>query len=242
MPRRKKFYIALSFSAVIMLLVLIMSLPVFVVHTVNVTGLVRLNEQDVINASGLSGDVNFFLASSGRAKKLLARNPYIAAAEVVKVFPNKITVKVSERRLCGYVQDTGNFIYIDGEGRVLEVKENFTEKLPVIVGLNYISYSKGEILEVADKNTFANIMLFANLFETYELEQDIIRVDVKDEDDIRLYIYNIEVKLGSVSDANDKIRYLKAVLPLIPDVETKRGTLDLTSGYKNEAARFRLLT
>ncbi|KAI4453455.1 cytosol non-specific dipeptidase [Holotrichia oblita] len=180
--------------------------------------------------------------NSRKARKDLTKNPYIASVEIIKVFPNTVAIHINERKVYGYVQDTGNFIYIDNEGRVLDVKENFTQPLPVIVGLKYMSYSKGEILKVDNSSAFNTVVLLANLFSTYELEQDIIRVDIKKEDDIRLYIQNIEVKMGSASDANDKVRYLKAILELIPDEDKQRGgTLDLNTGYKGEVARFRWL-
>lgn len=243
MRKMKKFNIALFCAVGVAALAMVMSLPVFNIKDINVTGLGRLTKDEVLKSASLAANSNFFLFSSLKAKKELTKNPYIESVEIVKVFPNLVSLHVNERKVCGYVQDTGNFIYIDKDGRVLDVKESFTERLPVIVGLKYLSYSKGEILKVESTSAFNTVVLLANLFGAYELEQDIIRVDIKNEDDIRMFIYNIEVKMGNVSEANDKIRYLKAILEQLTDEEKQRGgTLDLNTSYKGEAARFKWLT
>jgi len=237
MRKRRVLVVICAFVALLCLLA--MTLPVFTVKPVTVTGVAALSNTDVIKAAGLDKKTNFFTVSVSGIKKNLLGNPYVDSAEVTKVFPNNVLIHIDERKVYGYVWDTGNFIYIDKDGRVLEVSDSFTERLPVIIGLKYKSYSKGEVLEVDAPSAFNTVVLLANLFKAYELEHNIITVDIKNEDDIRLYVSDIEVKMGSVSEVYDKIRYLKEILPLI---ENEKGTLDLNTSYKDEAARFRPLT
>jgi len=234
--------IALMGALAAVIVILVMLSPVFSLKTISVTGLNKLSEQEILSAAGLDGKANYFLARSGKAEKILSKNPYIASVNIEKIFPNTLTIDINERKVYGYVKDMENYVYIDNEGRVLDVRNDIADKLPVIVGLKYVSYSKGEILEVDKPQAFNTVVLLANLFSAYELEHDIIKADIKNEDDIRLYIYEIEVMMGDVAEIKDKIRYLKEILPLIPfDIKTVKGTLDLNSGFRGEAARFRRL-
>jgi len=236
--RKQRVLIIVCASAALLLL-LLPALPVFTVRSVTVTGITALSRDDIIKTAGLDKNPSFFFVSASRIEKKLQNNPYVASAYVVKVLPGAVSIHIDERKAYGYVQDTGNYIYIDKDGRVLEVSDGYTERLPVIVGLKYKSYAKGEILEVERPSAFNTVVLLANLFKAYGLEHEVIKVDVRNESDIRLYVSDIEVKMGSVSEANDKIRYLKEILPR---VEGKKGTLDLNTNHKDEAARFRPLT
>ena len=213
----------------------------FSVETVEIEGLSALKKKDVLAQAGLPpyGSNNFFLINSFFIRNKVLKMPYVAKCDVVKTFPGAITIKITERRVYGYIEDAGFYIYLDNEGRALDIKEYTEENLPVAVGLKYVSFKIGETLKAQDASVFNTLALLGSLFRSYGLNEYFIRANINDSSDIRLYLYNIEVAIGGVSEINDKIRLLKEVLANFQDLESSKGTLDLRTAYKNEAARFR---
>lgn len=70
---------------------------------------------------GLSKGDNLLLFSKGRAEKTLEKSPYIASAKLSAKLPHTMKITIKERKARGYVPYMGSYLYIDEEGRVLEV-------------------------------------------------------------------------------------------------------------------------
>ena len=47
-----------------------------------------------------------------------------------------MVITIDENRIYGYINYLGDYLYIDREGRVIDVKGETEESLPVIEGLN----------------------------------------------------------------------------------------------------------
>ena len=229
-------FFLLSFALCLFLLA-----PVFTVQNIAIEGISALCEKDVLMSAGLPpyGTKNYFLINGALIEKKISAMPYAAKCKVSKTFPDTIRIMIAERRVYGYIEDSGFYIYLDGEGRVLDVKDAIGENLPVAVGLKYASFKKGEKLRVEDESVFNTLASLGNLIHAYDFGDYYIRADINDSTDIRLYLYNIEIMLGPVSEINDRVRLLEEILRNFPDLENRRGTLDLNTAFKNEAARFR---
>lgn len=242
MPKSKRFKRAMICLSIVIIFLIIISMPIFAIDSIIIIGAKSLTEENVLASTGLDDNPNFFFFSSKKAKNELKNNPYIEDVSVKKIFPSSVSVQVHERDVVAYVEDKGNFIYIDRDGRVLDVSKNFTKRLPVIVGLDYNYYTVGEVLDIDNNSSFKAVVTLSNLFTAYDLETEIIRVDIGDENDIHLFIYNVDVTLGSVRDANEKIKTLKGILEAYPELKTERGYLNLDEPYTGYAASFRFMT
>ncbi len=231
----------LIYICVIICVVLItLTSPLFNVSVVKITGAEKLTESDIKKTVGLSDNTNFFAFSSYKAKKLLKKNNYVDSVQIKKTFPNEIAITLVERRVSGYIEFMkGTFLYIDGEGRVLEVATFFKDNLPIIVGLKFSEFAVGEILPISHETSFSNVVTIAGLLSKYKIE-NVVKVDVTNPSDIHLFIHNIDVSFGTISDADEKIRTIRAVLEKTPNAEDVKGFLDITDVTK--PSRFRLLT
>ncbi len=222
--------------------VLFASSQTFFIKQVEIIGNNRLTAGFIKETTGLHVPVNIFSFHQGRAKKNLLKNTYIESVSITKKLPDTVTINITERHLSGYIEYLkGTFLYLDDKGRVLEVASYYTEKLPVVVGLKFDEVTVGKQLEVENKNAFQTVMTLSLLFNKYSLENDVIRVDVSDSSDIHIFIYNIDVYFGSISDADAKIRYLIAILEKLPDAQTKKGFLDIRD-FTRTPPRFKLLS
>jgi len=236
----KKLFIAVLFAGA---MYLVLSLPIFNIDVVEISGNSKFSDAYIKNVIFQNKTRSLYKFSGINAARELKKNPYIAEARVTKIFPDKLSVEIKERAASGYVEYiNGEFIYIDEGGVVLEVAPDYTEPFPVVVGLNFNSFSLGQPILPENSRAFEALIELQFLFNKYDLENDIIKVDLGDEDNIRLYIYNIDIEFGNIVNAYEKIRVLKEVLHKIPDYGNVKGFLDMNTIHKDELARFRRLT
>lgn len=238
---KKTFKIASALVVILFCLVLLLASGLFTVKSVNVSGLVHLQEAYILETAGLNKPVNIFAFSPGQAKKALFKNPYVKTAEIKKnVFSQTVNIKVKERTVSGYVEHaSGSYIYIDEEGRVLEVADQFAEKLPVVTGLTYTGFTVGQPLSVPNETSFKTLVTLVHLFNKYEMEASVIKISLQDENNTHLYINNIDVEIGDLRDVDEKIRMVKVILETLEDKNVK-GFLDIKDVSK--PARFKILT
>ena len=151
----------------------------------------------------------------------------------------KITIK--ERKARGYVPYMGSYLYIDEEGRVLEVAGSCRDALPLVKGLKFDSFTEGEILPVQNTDALVVILEISQLMEKYELLDEVVEIDVSKPKDIYAYVNQVQIHLGNMTNGDMKIQYMQQIVKTIPKED--RGILDL-SGLDNPKANvtFQYLT
>lgn len=226
MKNKKLIYIALF--AVILVLIAIS--PIFSVQEIQIIGNNRLTNSEIIEIIEFDTGQNIFTLSPRAARNKLRQNPYIDTVEITRdFFSRTVEVNLVERVVRGYVEHgTNNFLYIDREGRVLEIRSYMTERLPVIIGLRPIGgFVLGEPLNVENTGAFNIMLTLTALFEKYEIDQDIVRVVLTDENDINFFYHRINVRLGNNQDLDMKLRTLKEILPTLEAYKLIGGRLFL---------------
>jgi len=176
---------------------------------------------------GLRQYPHFFSITAAQMERGILEIPYIRTATVTKSLPNSVTIHVTERTVSGYVDFHGmGFIYIDETGMVLEVREYMQRLLPIIVGLDVGEFFVGQYLAVDNPQSFSVAVELTQQFIGHGLGID--RMDVSDIFDIRIFVDNMEVLLGSMDDIDRKLQRLYGILNSPDRVQSVRGTLDLT--------------
>ncbi|MBE6011288.1 MAG: FtsQ-type POTRA domain-containing protein [Lachnospiraceae bacterium] len=220
---RLKYYIALIAAGII----LILMSPAMNIKTVEVEGNSKFTKEDILTMAKLKTENNIFLFSKANAIESMMVNPYIKNVEINKDFLNKtIYINVEERKVSGYVKfDNTNYLYVDKDGRVLEVNSFFTERHPIVEGLEFTSFVVGEIIEVENSEAFRTMVNLSHLFEKFEIANDIISIDVFDKDNIHFYYGKIDIILGNSKDLDLKVRTVRAIIPEIEDMKDIGGYL-----------------
>lgn len=225
------FKVCIIIAIIVFILLLLSVCPLFNITEINVTGINKLVKEDILNEINLTANENnLFAFNSFKAKKILYFNPYIEDVKINKSIPNKISIDITERKIRGYVFYMGTYLYIDGDGRVIDVQSSFTEKLPIVVGLNFNNFTLGEILKVDNQESFDIVVELSKLITKYELLEDVVKVDVSKPDDIHLYINNVDILFGDFSDSNWKIGTLVEIMKEISQED--KGFLDISDSNK----------
>ncbi len=229
--RKKKSSSAMpvAFCCLVIMAVMItlFMMPFFSIKTIRVTGNEALSADQIKSYLTFKEGDNVFLFNKSKCKANILDNHYIQSAEINRILPSTVEITVSEYKLRGYVPYSGSYLYIDGEGRVLDVQKEIKKSLPVVEGLKFSNVSVGEILQVDNPSTFETMVHLSKLFEKYELLSDVIRVDMTDVTDIHLYTGNVDIKFGSFDDANRKLLMLIEVLKTFDT--SVPGTINLTA-------------
>jgi len=223
-----KFRRLLIVAAGLFCVLVFMLSPVFNFEEISVSGNLQIYNDEILERAGLDGAVNFFMFSPRRARQQVMENHFIDQVVFRRVFPNELEITVWERFLSGYIEYLeGMFLYIDENGRVIEVRSYKTEDLPVVTGLRFTHMQIGEILEVDNPAAFSTVVTFAQLLNRHDLTGVISQIDVSDPNNTRIRVYNMEVYLGDTSNAHEKISTLREIVNEWPGAREVRGFLDL---------------
>lgn len=229
------FAVIITFVSIILLLLIC---PWFNIVSVEITGLENIEKQAVLKDLNLTGnDVNLFAFNTFKAKKILYSNQYVESVKIKKQIPNRLVINVTERKIKGYIPYMiGKYLYIDDEGRIIDIQSSYIKPLPVVVGLKFNDFTLGEVLEVENKEAFNIVVELAKLMNKYEILEYVIKVDVSKPDDIHLYVKNIDVLFGDFTDANWKISTLNEIINKFS--ADNKGFLDLSDSKKTPTFRY----
>ncbi|WP_235890891.1 cell division protein FtsQ/DivIB [Pararhizobium mangrovi] len=108
----------------------------FPVNDVNITGNVETSEIDVLQQLGLDGDTSLLTIDAHAARDQLVKLPWVADAEVRKVYPGSLNIHLRERKAFAIWQHAGQLSLIERSGRVIApfVQGTKFAALPLYVG------------------------------------------------------------------------------------------------------------
>lgn len=234
--RRKKNKRKYAFTCCIVLLLLLsvgvaLSLTVFFpIETITVTGSTRYAEGDLMDASGLSvGDNIFCFRASAAGDQLVKRFPYIDEARVTRVFPDAVSIEVTEAQVETAIETESGYLLLSRRGRILEGPIPYPpDGHPRVIGFSLPETPKpGSYLPEEESERFWLLReLEAGLREN-ELSP-ISVIDLRDPIEMRLlYDGRLAIRLGSKIDLPYKLRAAAEVIRLSVNEKTV-GSLDVS--------------
>jgi len=225
--RGRKFKIAVVVGGVMLAAILVLVSPIFYIQEVVIQGNNRIGKADIEQRLGLNSTSNILLFNTGAARRRIMGNLYIGGVSFRRDLPGRLYVTVFERRPSAYVEHMGNFLVLDDFGRVIEIRPNFQETLPLLEGLKFTSFQLGEMLDVSNATDFDSVVLYTQLLVTHGLIHYISHINVSDPSNIRILVNYLEFHVGGPADADEKVRAIVEVLYRLPDAGRTRGLVDM---------------
>ncbi len=123
----------------------------FRITSLALSGQRQLTREDILASAGITGRTSLLFLDAASARTRLKANPWIAEATVLKLYPGRLHIAVTERDAFALWQQRGKISVIADDGTVVEqqVSTPFA-KLPLVVGAGAGARAK-EILAVLDK-------------------------------------------------------------------------------------------
>ncbi len=178
----------------------------------------RISKEQVIEFSGLKVGDKLYKYLRSEISKKIEQNPYIEKAEIKRDFSGKLKIIVTQRKHKYMMNYSGEFLYIDREGYVLEVSsENNGD--PIIIGLvtDCSSLSVGNTKIRLNKQDLEKLEVVNNIIASMEsngVSNRIYTINVENKDDFVLQLDDDKksVHIGDGSNLNTRILYMKKIL------------------------------
>jgi cell division protein FtsQ len=109
----------------------------FRLHSVVVEGNQKFSSQEVMKMGRLEKGVSIFDVNPDDVRELIERQPWIREAEVRKIWPDAIKIRVAERTVSAAVLVGGAIYHVDGDGEIFERHpENEAVRTVLITGID----------------------------------------------------------------------------------------------------------
>jgi cell division protein FtsQ len=183
---------------------------------IELTGTKRLNPALVLAMAGLGPGSNLLALRPAQVEQALAAHPWIAAAEVTRIWPNRLRLSIKEREPVALVQ-LGKLYYADREGNLFKpFYPGDPHDFPVITGLRQEQF--------AGAQGFPPLMLAGILSLLDHLQQtppplnlpNISEIHVDPERGFTLYAVGIKsaIHVGP-QDFSEKLQKFAAIWPFL---------------------------
>ena len=105
------------------------------IAAVSISGSKEVSREEILTTTGVSGRVSLLFLDAAAARTRLLSNPWIADAAVLKLYPDRLQISVTERQAFALWQKDGRFSVIAPDGTVLEpyIEDRYLD-LPLVVG------------------------------------------------------------------------------------------------------------
>ena len=208
----------------------LLTAPRFAVERVEVAGQSQLSVDQVVAASGLAPGQNLFQLDARRAVAGVEALPMVRRAELVRAFPNRVTLLVEERQpfvlvhawglhrpAGGFYWPAGGFYWVDEQGVPLG-----PETRAVALDAPLVSAAG------ADDVAAAGVALIRTLMRAQSsLLKEISEVDVSRPEGLVLHMLDgVEVRLGR-EDWDDRLGRLGGVLAQLRASGQRATSIDL---------------
>src|SRR5580658_2636601 len=136
----------------------------FRIAAVSLTGSKEVSREEILTTAGVTGRASLLFLDADAARARLLANPWIADAAVLKLYPDRLQITVTERLAFALWQKDGRVCVIAQDGTVLEpFVEDRYRSLPMVVGRGAAQQAK-DFLAVIARHPDVQMQLRASIF------------------------------------------------------------------------------
>jgi cell division protein FtsQ len=122
----------------------------FRIAAVSLTGSKEVSREEILTTAGVTGRASLLFLDADAARTRLLANPWIADAAVLKLYPDRLQITVTERLAFALWQKDGRVSVIAQDGTVLEpFVEDRYRSLPMVVGRGAAQQAKDFLAVIA---------------------------------------------------------------------------------------------
>jgi len=107
----------------------------FRIAAISLSGEKEVSREEILTTAGVTGRASLLFLDADAARTRLMANPWIADAAVLKLYPDRLQITITERQAFALWQKNGRVSVIAGDGTVLEpyIERRYLD-LPLVVG------------------------------------------------------------------------------------------------------------
>ncbi len=160
---RKKHYLLriLLAAAVFFIARAIVYSSLFAITEIHIKGNTLITDEEAIALIGIKEGDNIFEHTTASVNEALSSDPYIAGVTIDRNLPDIITINIIERMPVIALENEGQFVILDEEGKVI-AREPGQKSATLLYGLEMTGFESGKVPEFTDKELFNNTLSFLN--------------------------------------------------------------------------------
>lgn len=198
----------------------------FLIKKVTILGNTTMSGEDVKKRTENILGQNIFFIDKSNIIKEAKKNPYVDNAEITKTYPKQVNIKITEKQGVFYVEKDGYKYVFDNQANLLEKTDNIENRsLVKVIGLDLKNVELGN-KTLDDTRTLKLLNLFYQIIQKNPTEYSIGSIDLSDFMNIKVYIGNVEGRLGNDENIPDKMNKLLHIIQS-PDIGITKGYVDV---------------
>lgn len=189
----------------------------FYVDRIDVNGIVRLNEMEVLQLCGLKTGINIFEVDNKSVARAIQAHPLVKQAVVVRHLPRQLEIKVQERQVFALIPCKDNFLAVDEEGVCID-------KLTSLSGNDYRIITVDMLPEQVNFGMVVNSAAVEMVKAVWDALPEASRQEISDyhyidsQKELLLYTnQGTEIKFGNLERLKEKTQFLEQVLGIEND-------------------------
>lgn len=203
------------------------------VREVVVLGCEERDPARVVDLAGIQNEESIFRIKFSQVKQNIDADPYFDVESIRYIFPDKLRIQVSERKTSAAVSHLGSVLVVDETGFVLEIRQQLGElRVPVVTGLRITEgYQVGETLVSSQASQLDAMHAILTQLREQNAIQLISEINLDAVSDLWMTtVSGFEVRLGNFEDMESKIRWLRAVEPILVSEGYTGGIITVSTG------------
>ena len=154
--------------------------------------------------------------------------PLVSKYEIEWKTPFSIVINVTENPIIGFVKRDIKNVYFDKNGNICEVSSERKSGVIEVIGVSFKNAEVYDKIELNNEKLLNAILNISSFCKENNLPADLI--EIKQDNNINVYLGNIEVNLGDIDNMEIKLMRLNDIYPKIAEYN---GTLDLKEARDN---------
>ncbi len=215
--RRKKnmsLYYLMTFITVIFALVVLSLTVFFRIDTIRVKGSAKYSAEQIIASSGIRKGDNLIRLDKAKAKQSVLKTLVNVDTVIIsRKFPSEVIITITPCEPMASIEYNGQYYVISKNGKIIEDKLSLPkEKLILIKGFDPVKAELNVKVKSKDPEKERIINNLIAEFDNSKLT-NITKIDISDRLNIKFsYKDRIDIEIGSSSDMEYKIRFIKATI------------------------------
>lgn len=198
----------------------------FIIRKVAILGNPIISGEDVKERTEYLIGKNIFLINNKEIINEAKKNSYVQDVVVTKNYPKQVNIKIIEKEGIYYVSKDTNKYVLNNNLILLEKTENIDNRN--LVELKGISIENEELgNSVLENDRISRILdTFYKIIKNNPTNYKIDSIDLSDLTNIKIYVGEVEAKLGSDENLPDKLNKVFHIISN-PDIGITKGYVDV---------------
>lgn len=232
--RRRIFYVVL-FAVLCIVFTAVCFLVFFKIKTVEIDGLSRYTEQEILAAFNVEEGSNLYsFTASEKEAELVIELPYINSVRIERKLPSTVVIHVEEKEPCMYVEINEEKYLLTDNMHILE----YTDESSKLYGLLKVDMDAETVARciVGERLSFTDVRTGDVIAEAYEevISADLINrvtyIDANNRFGIYIGLDGYDVYMGDIDEFDTKLAFAKGIADKLSTLggDREKGKIDVS--------------